>query len=140
MIETTLVNGSVTLHLTPDGKPEFTRSLSPREKAIFRKNEQQLQTMYVNTDFDTAWKDGRIIFKDHSMDRVLKVLSRYYNVRFDVKDPHVYHSVITAKFDNEQLPQILDYLRLASGIKYKINKPEIVDGERLKINTIEIMK
>ena len=56
------------------------------------------------------------------MDQVLKTLERYYHVKFKIQNKSVLQSVITARFKNEQLPQILDYLKLASGFVYTIHK------------------
>ena len=74
------------------------------------------------------------------MRQVLKMLSRHYNVRFDVKDNDVLNSVITARFKDEQLPQVMEYLKLASGIKYKIQKPVMNTDNTLQISVIEISK
>ena len=70
----------------------------------------------VNTEYDTAWKNGEIIFRNHPMDKVLKTLERHYHVVFEVKDNEILKSIITARFKDEQLPQVLEYLKLASGI------------------------
>ena len=74
------------------------------------------------------------------MRQVIKTLSRHYNVKFEVKDNDVLNSVITARFKDEQLPQVMEYLKLASGIKYKIGKPVMNDDNTLQISVIEISK
>jgi hypothetical protein len=82
----------------------------------------------VNTEYDTAWKNGEIIFRNHPMDKVLKTLERHYHVVFEVKDNEILKSIITARFKDEQLPQVLEYLKLASGIQYAIHKPTVKDS------------
>ena len=74
------------------------------------------------------------------MSRVLKALTRHYNVRFDVKDKEVLEAIITAKFKEEQLPQVMEYLKLASNVKFKISKPVITADNRLEMSVIEISK
>lgn len=74
------------------------------------------------------------------MSQVLKVLSRHYHVKFMVKDSVVLNSIITAKFKNEQLPQVMEYLRLASGIKYTIPKIPVNSAQTQDIPIIEISK
>ena len=109
MIETTLVEGSVKLNVVSGGK-RMTQMLKPNEKAEYQKGA------------------GKIIFRNHPMDKVLKTLERHYHVVFEVKDNEILKSIITARFKDEQLPQVLEYLKLASGIQYAIHKPTVKDS------------
>lgn len=129
LIETTLVEGSVKLRLqTPSGKI-LTTLLSPNEKAEYNKQGENIKVFSVNSEYDIAWKNGELIFRNHPMERVLKILERHYHVQFRVKDEIVMQSIITARFKDEQLPQVLEYLKMASGIQYTIHKPEIKEGK-----------
>lgn len=127
MIETTLVEGSVKLNVVSGGK-RMTQMLKPNEKAEYQKGAGKIKVFGVNTEYDTAWKNGEIIFRNHPMDKVLKTLERHYHVVFEVKDNEILKSIITARFKDEQLPQVLEYLKLASGIQYAIHKPTVKDG------------
>lgn len=140
LIETTLVEGSVNVHVQSVGGQELSRRIKPNEKATFTKTTRKLDVEAVNTDHETAWKNGEIIFRNHPMSQVLKVLSRHYHVKFMVKDSVVLNSIITAKFKNEQLPQVMEYLRLASGIKYTIPKIPVNSVQTQDIPIIEISK
>ena len=140
LIETTLVEGSVSVHVQSIGGQELSRRIKPNEKATFTKTTRKLDVEAVNTDHETAWKNGEIIFRNHPMSQVLKVLSRHYHVKFMVKDSVVLNSIITAKFKNEQLPQVMEYLRLASGIKYTIPKIPVNSAQTQYIPIIEISK
>lgn len=127
MIETTLVEGSVKLNVVSGGK-RMTQMLKPNEKAEYQKGAGKIKVFGVNTEYDTAWKNGEIIFRNHPMDKVLKTQERHYHVVFEVKDNEILKSIITARFKDEQLPQVLEYLKLASGIQYAIHKPTVKDG------------
>ena len=127
MIETTLVEGSVKLNVVSGGK-RMTQMLKPNEKAEYQKGADKIKVFDVNTEYDTAWKNGEIIFRNHAMDKVLKTLERHYHVVFEVKDNEILKSIITARFKDEQLPQVLEYLKLASGIQYAIHKPTVKDS------------
>ena len=127
MIETTLVEGSVKLNVVSGGK-RMTQMLKPNEKAEYQKGAGKIKVFGVNTEYDTAWKTGEIIFRNHPMDKVLKTLERHYHVVFEVKDNEILKSIITARFKDEQLPQVLEYLKLASGIQYAIHKPTVKDS------------
>lgn len=140
VIGTTLVKGSVKLNINQKNGKTVSQLLKPDERAEFSKSTCKLNITSVNADYDTAWINGEVIFRNHSMRQVLKMLSRHYNVRFDVKDNDVLNSVITARFKDEQLPQVMEYLKLASGIKYKIQKPVMNTDNTLQISVIEISK
>lgn len=127
MIETTLVEGSVKLNVVSGGK-RMTQMLRPNEKAEYQKGAGKIKVFDVNTEYDTAWKNGEIIFRNHPMDKVLKTQERHYHVVFEVKDNEILKSIITARFKDEQLPQVLEYLKLASGIQYAIHKPTVKDS------------
>lgn len=134
-IETTLVTGAVELQIGAVNQP-----LKPEQKAVFNKETKQLQIEYVNPVLETSWKDGRIIFRNHPMGEVLKTLGRYYNVRFVVENEDVMNSFIRGTFEYEQLPQVMEYLHLASGIKYRIQKPVIKDDEIVEKSVVYISK
>jgi len=69
MIETTLVEGSVKLNVVSGGK-RMTQMLKPNEKAEYQKGAGKIKVFGVNTEYDTAWKNGEIIFRNHPMDKV----------------------------------------------------------------------
>lgn len=139
-IETTLVEGSVNVHVRTGSGQELSRRIKPQEKATFTKTTKELEVETVNTDHETAWKEGELIFRNHPMSQVLKVLSRHYHVRFEVKDSLVLKSIITARFKDEQLPQVMEYLRLASGIQYTIQKVPVNSTQTQDVPIIEISK
>lgn len=139
-VSTTLVEGSVQLNIAQAGGHVTHQILKPDERAEFTRVGGKLYITSVNADNNTAWRNGEIIFKNQPMSRVLKALTRHYNVRFDVKDKEVLEAIITAKFKEEQLPQVMEYLKLASNVKFKINKPAITADNRLEMSVIEISK
>ena len=48
--------------------------------------------------------------------------------------------LLNGKFEYEQLPQLMEYLKIASGIKYEIKKPVIRDGVVIEKSVVEIYK
>lgn len=140
LIETTLVTGKVKLNIhLVDGR-FIQKLLKPNEKATYNRETHRLCIATVNTESDKMWREGKMIFHRHPMEQVLKVLSRYYNVHFEVKNPKIMQSKITAKFTNEPLQQVLEYLELASGIKFKIKRPNQIENDTLSTSIIEVYK
>ena len=163
IIETTLVKGSIRLKFSENGKP-VEYMMKPNEKVIYTKNKEiktnkntgvpqqnqsvasivdtkieSVKTATVDPKYDIAWKHNQLLFKNHSMEQVIRTLSRYYNVKFTVKNNKVMDSEITGKFSNEQLPQVMEYLKIASGIKYNILPTTVENGE-MKPEVVEIWK
>jgi len=168
IIETTLVEGSVRLKLLQDGKM-VQHTMKPNEKVIYVKNEESMETTtvvlqsnqtaivsshkdnepkskpesvkiaVVDPQYDIAWKDNRLLFRNHPMEEVIRTLGRYYNVQFVVKNEKVMDAEITGNFSNEQLPQVMEYLKISSGIKSNILPSTIENGE-MKPGVVEIWK
>lgn len=140
LIETTLVTGKVKLIIDEAKGKTIERFLQPNQKATYNRKDRSLNVTAVNPEYDTAWRSGKIVFKQHPMQHVLKVLEHHYNVQFDVKTADVLQSEITAKFANETLAQVLEYLKLASNISFKIKQPNKIENDTLQISVIELYK
>ncbi|MDR1161159.1 MAG: DUF4974 domain-containing protein [Tannerellaceae bacterium] len=140
LIGTTLTEGSVMIKAVAKDGSRITCRLKPNEKAEYQKDSRQIETKQVNTDADTGWINGELIFRQEPMGNVLNKLSRRYNVAFDVKDRKVMDAVITARFKDEQLSQVMEYLKVASEIKYIIHKPISNDDNTKAVSMIELYK
>ncbi|MDD4514041.1 MAG: DUF4974 domain-containing protein [Massilibacteroides sp.] len=135
-IKTTLVNGRVQLNYQSANDIEKVSFLKENEASFYSKVYKGMKIKNADIDADIAWKYGRIVFDNQPLKQVIKTLSRFYNVTFIVQNKNIYKSAITGKFNNEQLPQVLSYIKEATGIKYKINKPVVTpDG----ISKVEIV-
>lgn len=139
LIETTLIEGAVKLNMLLDDNQVSSFDLEPSQQAAYHKKEKTVVVSEVNPDLNIDWKNGELIFRQESMANVLKTLSRHYNVQFEVKNPDIYDAIITATFKDEQLVQVMEYLSVASGIKYTIQKTEINENI-LKKTIVEIYK
>lgn len=124
-IKTSLVNGRVQLNFLSMNNLEEICCLKESESSFYSKELRNMKIEKTDIDADIAWKFGRIIFDNHPLKQVVQILGRHYNVEFKVLNNSIYKSAITGKFDNEQLPQVLNYIKEATGIKYKFKKPVI---------------
>ncbi|RHJ88940.1 FecR family protein [Parabacteroides bouchesdurhonensis] len=121
IIRTTLVKGRVDIEIKTNKGETYCRHIHPSERASYDLKSQDLNVETVNTIYDTAWMEGKLMFKDNPLPEVLKRLSYFYNVTFEVKDPIIRSYCFTGTFENRQLSQILDYLKISSNIDYRIN-------------------
>ena len=122
-------------------EPQKHQIISP-DSSIRKLNDpkpESVKVAMVDPQYDIAWKDHQILFRSHPMEEVIRSLGRYYNVQFVVRNEQVMDSEITGKFSNEQLPQVMEYLKIASGIKYHI-VPSSVENEEIIPGVVEIWK
>lgn len=93
-------------------------------RLIVVKSDQKLLIRTVNVEEKTAWKDGRLVFRNTSLDEVIKRLSRRYNVDIVMHRKTDIDYKCRASFSTESVTQILDYLKLVAPIDWKIAETE----------------
>ena len=128
VVQTTLVSGSVNIVVKEDKRKTNERNLYPSEKAVYDLTDKTLEVINVDVESEIAWKEGRLVFKETPLPEVLRCLANFYNVDFNVMDPVLDSYRFTGTFNNRQLSQILDYLRISSRIDYSIKRMEMDDS------------
>jgi ferric-dicitrate binding protein FerR (iron transport regulator) len=102
----------------------YQATIRPGDMVKLDKKNSQVTRTAVQTDEKTAWKDGKIIFRNTPIEEVMKQLSRRYNVNITLQNPKQKSYLVRATFSTETIPQILDYLKIAAPIKWQIMKTE----------------
>lgn len=115
-IETVLEKGKVNV-ISPDRKTII--QLAPGEQLLYNKQSQKLIKNKVDIYEKVAWKDGKLIFRNASLDDIFKRLSRHFNVDIQFNNKSGKEYKYRATFRNETLPQILDYLARSAALKWK---------------------
>lgn len=138
VVETTLVTGKVDIEAKKENGIVFRQELSPSEKATYNLSSGKMNMKKVNTVYEIAWIEGKLMFNDSSLPEVLHDLSYFYNVKFEVKDPLIESYSFTGIFIDKQLSQILDYLKISSGIDYQIRQVAGDDSKGVKHTVIEL--
>ena len=72
---------------------------------------------------NSGWRNGMLIFNDAPMKEVIHSLERKFDVKIFVENTEVYKSIFNAKFEDESLYEILDYIEYTCPISYKISEP-----------------
>jgi ferric-dicitrate binding protein FerR (iron transport regulator) len=75
---------------------------------------------------NTAWKEGYLVFDATLLSEVIRKMERWYGVNVEVKSPRILNEKFTAEFHSESLTQVLDYLKMCSGINYLITNENVV--------------
>lgn len=140
---TTLIEGEVKLTYLSDTDKQEIKVMKPGEKTIYNIKSKHLETKETaitkqaiisttttNSDekesvstplsVETAWKDMKVILKNTSLEDMLKILGKRFDVEFIILNDKLKENSFTGTFENQQLSRILEHLRIASGINYTI--------------------
>jgi len=136
-ITVTLKSGSISLQSVIGDYVKDLIMLKPRQQAVYNKKQKRLSYMNTIPEKFISWKDGKLIFIDDSMGVIISKLERWYNVDIELKDKELSKYTYTATFTDEQLPQVLNLLKVATPISYKsIKRKKLEDGSFSKKKVI----
>lgn len=153
-IETTLIRGSVEIRQMSK-KDNKTITLMPNQRAIFIKREGRLllseaekiapvakqevseltdaklrtEQIIVNPKAEIeesiSWKDGYIKVNKETLESLSMILARQYDVEIQFLDQHSKNYFYTGKIRESSLEQVMEALKCASPIDYKINQKHV---------------
>lgn len=135
-IETVLVEGKVDICFSGDNLSH----LKPGERAVFNKKNYLSTVMKANIDEKIAWKEGKVLFRNASLEDVFQQLSRHYNVDIIFHDDYKLSSGYRCRvtFTNETIQQIFSYLEKAIPIKWKVSTPVQKEDSTLLKQQIDV--
>lgn len=123
-VEAVLISGK--LAISKDNRSWLAANdeviLKPAQKVTFVKGEETLNVENVYAEPYQSWTKGTLIFNDDSMDKVVRTLEHYYNVRVEIQDPQILNYRFSATLENNSLEQIMEYISYSSPISYTIKK------------------
>lgn len=127
-ISSTLEEGSIAL--ISENNKEITR-LNPGQKAVFDKETNELTVRTEETKLTTSWKDGKLIFKEASLEVVSKQLERWFNCSIHT-DPKLIKLNLryTATIQDETLGEVLKMIEISTSVQTKIEKREVYIGNK----------
>ena len=83
----------------------------------------------ADTYVETAWKDGRMVFRREKLDKIATRLSRKFGVDIRLEGDRLKEYEYTATFTDETLEDILDLLKRSAPITYSISKQKQLNNE-----------
>lgn len=119
MLTASLKEGSIALsYLGKDGKMK-EQMLLPGQSVSYRDHELPMLMADNIVDINTAWTQGKIIFRNTPLKEVIHELEKTYNVKFLVRNPKVYANRFTGTLDGQHLDRILYVLTQTSDMRFK---------------------
>lgn len=105
--------------------------LHPGEQLQYDKASGRWTKSEVDVYEKVAWKEGKLIFRNATLDEIFKKLSRHFNVEIQLNNWKENDYRYRATFRKETLPQILDYLSQSAAMKWYIEDSVLQDDGTL---------
>lgn len=129
-IEATLAEGKVTLcKVDVNGRVKEVFDMQPGQLAVFNHAKNELSYKQVNIHKYTSWKEGLLVFEDDPLQLVAERLERFYNVEIQIDNSVISEYTYTATFENENLYQVMELMKLATPIEYSITPRKRLDND-----------
>lgn len=75
----------------------------------------------VNTELYTAWKDDKFIFQDQSLDQIMQILARWYDVAVEFKNERARNLQFTGEIERyENFEKVLMLIEKTNEVKFNI--------------------
>ena len=119
---TVLVEGSVAVEYKKDGfmKKAERIILAPNQCALINTEKGNARVSEIDASMYTSWKDGIFKFELEDLNRVLKKLERYYNIKINQENPFIGFHKISGKLDlRSSLEDVLDIIKNAVPIDWE---------------------
>lgn len=115
-VETTLNEGSVRVY-----NKEQSVKLRPDEQAVYNNSDGKFTTQKVDASKYSAWKDGRLVLRNNTLENIMTRLGRWYNIDVFWVNPEVkeYHfSGELARY--KDFSEVLSMLELATRVHFEV--------------------
>ncbi len=140
-------NDSVAEVVVADGKVEVTNPNLKFKEILFPSDRLTLNTIknsYSKSTVDVkeyiSWKSGKLIFNNDPLTDVIRRLSRFYNVEFEVKENVDRNQLFRAFLEEESLEEVLRYMKMTMDIDYTIQERKVDQENKVSRQKIIISK
>ncbi|WP_353138775.1 FecR domain-containing protein [Pseudopedobacter sp.] len=119
-IKTTLLEGSVKINR---GNKEAI--LTPGQEAVAYNGKSGFTTQDADIEQTMAWRNGYFLFRDESIESLMRRISRWYNVEIAYED-NLEGKTFGGKFSkNSTLSELLKSLELTGTVKFKMHERRV---------------
>jgi len=118
---------------------EFLSEMKPDQRAVYEVEDGNMNIQFDETEYYTAWKEGKLVLRNDPMPRLLKRIERWYNVKFNILDEGINEYTYWATFEEENLEQVLKLLSLTGPIKFEKHPREKMADGTYKAQEIDVM-
>ena len=122
LIKTTLVEGSVGVKFNGQVK-----MLKPGYQSQVNKLKNKSVVKKVNILPEIAWKDGKFVFEEQTLEQIMNKLSLWYDVKVFFMNDNLKNIRFTGNLKRySSINKILYYIEKTTSISFKVNKKSIM--------------
>lgn len=114
--EIILKEGKVEVYSNQGKKLE---TLQPDQKLVLNTQTRQYSKNMVEAEQYVSWTEGKLIFRNESMQQVANRLGRWYNAEIEIRDPELLKYAFRATFIDEPIEEVLKLLAKTAPLNYK---------------------
>ena len=144
--ETALVHGSVEVTLRDN--PDKKIVLKPGEKLLVKNSRVDTSVKYTKKNHDeeepiavltnihyygtdsgiveTSWTRNQLVFDKENLEKIAAKIERWYNVKVIIQRENLKEGKYTATFEDENLEQVLEALKITGGFHYTIKNKQVI--------------
>ena len=122
--KTEIVVASGSVEFSQKDKGQNIVRLTVNDKAILLPG-KEIEVGEVNAGNLTAWKDNRILFENATLEEIVKVLERWYDIEITVKNPVLLRKKYTFSYDNPSLETLMKRMSFVAKFKYSIEGKQV---------------
>ncbi|MGE4585953.1 MAG: FecR family protein [Mangrovibacterium sp.] len=100
--------------------------LLPNEQATYDKHEKQFRKAEVFAQNYYAWTEGTIRFNNDSLEEVIKILERWYNIHIRLEGTGNEKIRVNGSYKDKKLYSILDGLSYIYGLNYRYENGQTI--------------
>lgn len=117
-IDIVLMEGAVTFEVSDE---KYT--LKPSEKLTYVKTDRSVKiTRMEHPDNASMWTRNVLFFKDNTLQEVVEMLGRWYDIKFTITDNQLLSRTFTFKTHQMPLRALLDEMEYISDLKFDIKE------------------
>lgn len=106
--------------------------MEPSEQLAYSRSTGNVEIISLKSpDDQILWTENVIMFRNNTLREIAEVLSRWYNVKFEVEDELLYSRTFTLKTDHQPLHVLLEEMEYVSDLHFVL-KENIVKVVRKK--------
>lgn len=137
--EVMLLSGKITVNECNNSSEDNSSISELKPNQFLSFNRETREKHIINEDVlrYVAWKDGRLVFRNDPLEKVLEKLSLMFNVEIDLQGEQLKNYRYHATFQDESLEEILKLLKISAPINFReIKRSPLPDGSFSKKRVI----
>lgn len=104
----------------------YQKILKANEQILINKNFKIYEVKNFNSSKVIAWKDGKLIFENNTMNEVIQRLTEWYGVEFVFENEKNTNWDFSGEYQNQSLEVVLQSLSYVENFEFKIKEKQVI--------------